>query len=538
MKKNMNIFFVVVTLAFIVYNSILIYNTSFLIDGQRYFSLADDQMIAMKYAKNFANGDGLVWEKDEVKVEGYSNMLWVLLMATVHLLPIPINTISLVMQIIGMLFLLLNLVIIKKILELLFNNNSFIIISSLILSAFYFPLNYWAIHGFEISAIVMILNLSVYKYLVNSNKENKQYFSFLLLALGILLRLDLIIPYIIFLSFEFFSKKKNIYSLLIYTLPLLVVIAGTTVFRFLYYGDILPNTYYLKMSGYPILLRVSRGAISFFLFMKNLNLLLFVIPFISIIFVRVKYMKLFLSLILGQILYSIYVGGDAWEWWGICNRFIVIIMPLFFILFSLSIHSIYLCVTSKFVFFRNRRLLTKTILILSMLISFVRFNTPYGLSQAKDWLLQEPPFEVWGIKSKIKLGLEISKISNKKTIIAEVAAGVMPYFFEHKYIDLLGKNDKFIAKSKMRLFEKNKNLFKYNNTLGSKYSFFYPGHLKWNYRYSLGRFKPDIIVDLWGNKKEALPFLRGYSILYINKVRLIVKNKSRNIYWHKILNKK
>ncbi len=535
MQKNNNLFFTIIILTFIVYNSILIYNTSFLIEGHRYFSLADDQMISMKYAKNLANGDGLVWEKGAVKVEGYSNLLWVLLMAIVHLLPIPINSISLVVQIIGLFFLLLNLFIIKKISELIFNKNSFIVISSLILSAFYFPLNYWAIHGFEISAIVLILNFSIYKYLVNSNNENKQYFSFLLLAIGILLRLDLIIPYILFLFFEFFSKKNNLKEILIYTLPLIIVIAGTTIFRFLYYGDILPNTYYLKISGYPFFLRLSRGMISFFLFMKNSNLFLFIIPFFSIIFVRSKYIKFFLILILGQIFYSIYVGGDAWEWWRICNRFIVIIMPLFFMLFSLSIYRIYLFITNKFIFFANRRLLTKTILILTMLISFIRFNTPYGLSQARDWLLQESPFEVWEIKLKIELGMEINKISNKKAVIAVVTAGVMPYFFDHKYIDLLGKNDKFIAKGKMRIFEENKNLFKYNNTLNSKYSFFYPGHLKWNYKYSLGRFKPDIIVDLWGNKKEALPFLKGYSILYINDFRLIVKNKSKNIYWAKIL---
>ena len=536
MKKNvLNLYFIIIVILFVIYNSILIYNTSFIINGQRYFSLADDQMISMKYAKNFADGNGLVWEKNEERTEGYSNFMWVMLMTLFHFMPISINTISLLIQITGMVMLLLNLIIIKKITEFISKNNPFIMISSVILSAFYFPLNYWSIHGFEISAIVLILNISVYIYLKNYGNIKKTYIPFVLLSFGILLRLDMVIPYLVFFFFLIFStKERNLKNITLYLLPLFIVLSGSTIFRILYYGEVLPNTYYLKMSNYPALLRISRGIFSFFFFIKKTNFILFFIPFVSFLFIKKNYIRLFISLILGQILYSIYVGGDTWEWWGICNRFIVIIMPLFFILYSISLYYIYSSIKTKFPSLANWKLLTKTILIIVTLISFVKFNTPYGLAKAKDWLLVEPPFEVWGIRSKIQLGLSINKISNKNAIVAEVAAGVIPYFFDHKYIDLLGKNDKFIAKGKMRQFEKNKDLFKYNNVLNSKYTFFYPGHLKWDYSYSLGKFKPDIIVDLWGNKREAIPFLKGYSTIYVNKIRLIVKNNSKNIYWDKI----
>src|SRR5690349_13096546 len=45
---------------------------SIVIDGHRYYALDDDQMIAMRYARNLAGGQGLVWNPGE-RVEGYTS---------------------------------------------------------------------------------------------------------------------------------------------------------------------------------------------------------------------------------------------------------------------------------------------------------------------------------------------------------------------------------------------------------------------------------------------------------------------------------
>src|SRR5205085_2478656 len=68
---------------------------SAIIAGQRTWWLDDDPMISMRYAKNLAQGNGLVWNSGE-RVEGYTNFLWILYMALVHLFPIPAAKISLV----------------------------------------------------------------------------------------------------------------------------------------------------------------------------------------------------------------------------------------------------------------------------------------------------------------------------------------------------------------------------------------------------------------------------------------------------------
>src|SRR5262249_25955425 len=59
-----------------------------IVDGTRYWLLDDDMMISMRYARNLAEGHGLVWNPGE-RVEGYTNFLWTLVMAALHLTRVP-----------------------------------------------------------------------------------------------------------------------------------------------------------------------------------------------------------------------------------------------------------------------------------------------------------------------------------------------------------------------------------------------------------------------------------------------------------------
>jgi hypothetical protein len=60
-----------------------IWQASIVIDGTRYFSLDDDQMVAMRYGRNLAEGFGPVWNPGE-RVEGYTGPAWMAVMALVH----------------------------------------------------------------------------------------------------------------------------------------------------------------------------------------------------------------------------------------------------------------------------------------------------------------------------------------------------------------------------------------------------------------------------------------------------------------------
>src|SRR6478752_10436629 len=95
---------------FLVYAGLFIYRTSFVVGGERYFSLFDDAMISIRYGRNLAHGYGLVWNPGARPVEGYTNPAWVLYMTAIHLLPVAASKTSLVVQITAALLLAINLI--------------------------------------------------------------------------------------------------------------------------------------------------------------------------------------------------------------------------------------------------------------------------------------------------------------------------------------------------------------------------------------------------------------------------------------------
>src|SRR5262249_24068646 len=72
--------------------------TTFVVDGKSYFSLFDDAMISMVYARNFVEGYGLNWARWGNPVEGFTCPLWTFLMIPVNELPLPLRMRSLVVQ--------------------------------------------------------------------------------------------------------------------------------------------------------------------------------------------------------------------------------------------------------------------------------------------------------------------------------------------------------------------------------------------------------------------------------------------------------
>ena len=45
------------------------------------WTVHEDAFISFRYARHFAEGHGLRWNVDEAPVEGYTNFLWVVMMA-------------------------------------------------------------------------------------------------------------------------------------------------------------------------------------------------------------------------------------------------------------------------------------------------------------------------------------------------------------------------------------------------------------------------------------------------------------------------
>ena len=93
------------------------------------------------------------------------------------------------------------------------------------------------------------------------------------------------------------------------------------------------------------------------------------------------------------------------------------------------------------------------------------------------------------------LMLSLRSASESDAIFATVWAGSPGYYLQRPVIDLLGKNDSRVATSAPSSWP------------------LYPGHNKWNYEYSVGELRPDVVIDLWSASQDDLEKLQdwGYS---------------------------
>jgi hypothetical protein len=519
--KKIDFMFLGLVLLYSLYAGLYIYRTSFKIGEERYFVLFDDAMISMRYAKNLADGHGLVWNPGEDPVEGYTNPLWVVYMAIFHLLPIPASKVSLSIQISGAVFLIINLYFTKKVTSIL-TQNKIVHYLAVILTAFYMPLNNWGLQGMEVSVLVLLTTAAIWKVLT-SLKENKfSPWPYILLAIGTLVRIDIVVPYLVIFGYLLISRPKWIRSNLFWGLGLLgVFILGQTAFRFWYYGDLLPNTYYLKMEGFPLILRIKRGLMVLSEFIVQMNWVLFLLPFLTLLFKFDQNTILLALVISGQIAYSVYVGGDAWEHQGGSNRYLSIAMPLFFVLFITSLNSVIKAISS---YARVPRLSKTTFINLCTTIFalFCMYNFNFFLRTAprtiETWILKRQPIFVEANKEYLMMVQAIDQFTTPQAKLAVVSAGSIPYFSERPSIDLLGKNDRFIAHQP--------------NHLPASIAEIRPGHMKWDYDYSIGQLKPDVIVQLWGDSAPAEAYLQEfYTVIEIDDLQFSVRSGSPEIIW-------
>ncbi|MBL8050108.1 MAG: hypothetical protein JNM46_02715, partial [Anaerolineales bacterium] len=63
-----------------------------------------------------------------------------------------------------------------------------------------------------------------------------------------------------------------------------------------------------------------------------------------------------------------------------------------------------------------------------------------------------------------------------------------------------------------------------------------PGHMKWNYAYSIGELQPDVVVDIRiGTSEEVAPYLENYlQVTIAPRIRVYIKKDSPNINWELI----
>jgi hypothetical protein len=532
-----NILLVVIILAFLVYCAIFLYQSLFSINGTTYSALFDDAMISMTYARNFAQGNGLVWNAGGERVEGYTNPLWVIFMAGFHLLSIPENWVSLPIQISGALFLLGSVLFLRKI-ALNVSGQQRVALLAVFLTAFYYPLVNWSLIGLEVSILLLLINCSLLLALQVLDTGRFSHWLYILMGLATLVRMDAAVTYGVIWAFLMIFDKKNRRQHFWEGLAILMAfVAAQSIARKLYYGEWLPNTYYLKMEGWPLWSRIRRGWAVFMEFIKGFFWPLFLVPFTVLLFRRDKKTVFLLLIFLAQIAYSIYVGGDAWEHRGGSNRFISLGMPVFLMLFSMACYEWHDWTIKKSVewFPKAKKMLPKlasgilaVFILCSMLMWNRLINNGNPISNLKHpsenslryFLLLEPTVYKSGSQRETEDALLIKSMTDEEATIATVAAGNICYFSHRECIDLFGKSDAVVAHGGIQV------------PLDADWQDLRPGHVKFNYEYSIGELQPDVVVEIMkSTQDQAAPYLANYVRATVNGHLMYFKMDSPHVRW-------
>lgn len=387
------------------------------IDGVRYFWLDDDMMISMRYARNLAEGNGLVWTVGD-RVEGYSNFLWTMLMAVVHAFRPPANLAAIPVRVIGYLCTVGTFVLAVRLLRVFVPRGALpavVVLTCMVLCP---DVVLWATWGFENALLGFLLLVFLVRLFERGCDDPIAY---LALALVPITRADAIYLFaanaVVALLIST-NRGRTIVWLALALIPFAAHIA----FRLAYYGEWLPNTYYLKVHGLTD--KHSRGFEYAKSFVRMYGVLLAVSIASGLSIARRDRRGLaVLVLVLANLGYVTMVGSDMFSGY----RFFSHLLPVL------------LAFASAGIVLLGQGLVGRLSIAAALLIISVP-PTPKVFSR----LL------VHNTNGDQQKQIQVAAIINKNALpdssIAVLCGGLVPYMTRRPAFDILGKSDKHIAR--------------------------------------------------------------------------------------------
>lgn len=411
------------------YFSLLIICIFFLSCLYYYPFISDDSLISLRYAQRFIDGKGLTWNDEGPPVEGYSNLLWILgvsalgklglnLIAAVRILGIACS-----LGILGIiLFHFKNQAVRKQ--YLFFAMLLFVTTPSFAV---------WALGGLEQPLYILLITLVIVEVSIIINRKSFQRIFLLSLWLGLLAltRPDGFLFTILtsgFLLITSFRNKKLSFLILFFVvfIPSLFLL-GQLIFRYNYYGELVPNTALVKVK--ITLHHILRGG--FYNFKAFFGTLLFstlgIICLYHLVYKQKNLFGMYLLLCTATwVLYITVIGGDIFP--AFRHYYVVLIFLVFSIIVGLEyFNQIDFSKTKTWNF----------LLILLIINVIVQVFIPAN---------QYAKGERWEFEG-MHLGNRLRKIFPENTLIAVTAAGCIPYASELPSVDMLGLNDYFLARN-------------------------------------------------------------------------------------------
>jgi hypothetical protein len=401
----------------------------------------DDAFISFRYAENLSQGQGLVFNTGE-RVEGFSNFFWVVLLAFFNIFGFSALWVSKILS------LCFSLLLIGFVFKTAYASGVGTVVSVLcsFLVSSATSLAYFSMCGLETVLYTLLLLLAVYlniKYKV-TQKQKTLFLLYAVLLLAAITRpegiLFLLISVVYHLGQGLRQKKHKAFKAIL-PMPLLFlsVYTGFILFRYVYYSDFLPNTFYAK----PLGTFVESGYNAFFVnFSSGLSSGSFFLILLLLFMANRRFLAQNLYPVLFcliQVFFMSYTGD-----WMAFGRFFFPIFPLAVVLT--------LTFLSKFSA-RSSPIRGKSWTFILCLVAWILFAGLNGAQTIKALENRDNyPYLVMNSLELTKVGKWLKDNFTSDTTIALRRQGAIPYFSGMMSIDFLGLTNRKISQT---LFKEN-----------------------------------------------------------------------------------
>jgi hypothetical protein len=472
--------------AYLAWSIIFIYQSSYIaLDGHRYFALFDDAMISMRYGWNLAHGLGLVWNAGQ-RVEGYSNLLMTLWMSLASFL-FDKRFAVLAVQVSGIPVVLVAAYLGMRVAGQHTRGRALrvgVMTGVVVCALFYYPLSYWTLMGMETGAVTLLVLLCTWFGLRWEEEQRTSDVVSLAVCSGLaflarsdsLLLSGTVFVYLAVVSFKADNTRSRLTRLAQAGLIVVAFVVAQIAFRELYYGTLLPNTYTLKLTRFPIRVRLIGGTRFVLEFLGQVWLAL-VLAIVELVFFFQRRAALLAGICAVAVAYQVYVGGDPWPSW----RMLTPAMPAVFVLACSGAASL---VSAWKPISQNGTLRAAGMILL--------VGGALGLADlpfASDLIVSGPTSAAIANRVNTNSAIAVDSLTDPTATIGVIWAGTLPYYADRAAVDFLGKSDPYIASLDADV----------TGSVSWSGMISVPGHNKYNLDYSIVRLRPTYIQGFsWG----------------------------------------
>jgi len=413
--------------------------------------VVDDAFITFRYARNFCQGAGLVFNPGE-RVEGYTNFLWTLMMTPAFWLGTdPLLFSRIVSAAAG----LATLIFLVRFSRSEAGKTSYQAFVAPVLLAAHASYSTWLLAGMETHLFTFFVTAGMLSFF-RHNEDRRGAWPVLFVLASLTRPEGLLFLVIAWVRSAAGSVKKKSFSLkgsLHVTIPFLLLFVPYLIWKSSYYGALVPNTFHAKVGSE--ISQLWRGLLYMKYFLQSSGWFLFLLPLLLLGSGKGRHrLKDILLFVVPYCAYVILVGGDVM----VKFRFLLPVLPVLYVLIAEALF---------FLSSLSARKVGSGLILAGLTAAAVFFTVDFDRSLVRK---RKQMVMDW-----IETGKWIGTNYPDDTAIALGSVGAIPYYSNMHTIDIFGLTEPRIARTTIEGMGKG-----------------LPGHEKADGAYVLSR-KPDLI---------------------------------------------